>query len=385
MALNSIQDLMSLKQNRLNKEYISVLSALAMFAGCAPDAAFAQGELNEHRTDLIQMQGGGPRQRPLQGGTGAATLQGGTGSTTLQGGTGSTTLQGGTEGMMIEGGTQGTLLQAGTKRDGGPVTILFVVDASLSMKDNLEKGVQKMDAAKRVLQEALAKVPSDVNVGLRVFGQFIGGGLECRATALLVRPGTSNRRSIVEKLRQIRPTGMTPLTYALANAAESDLARIPGKKTVILISDGQDTCGENPCAYIATLPRRGIEFKVDVLGLDLKHDKASRNQLDCIANSSGGKYYDADTAAKLVESISHSVSAAISGVVITPGAAKPLMNPATPEELTPIVPAQSLEETLRDPAGADEDDVKAPGKSDKKSAPVPAPPRKKKIVVPVKP
>lgn len=374
MGLNSTQDLMSEKQKRLNRKYISWLCVFALFSGFAEHAACAQGE---HNTDLILMQGGG-RSRALQGGAGAATLQGGTDSTTLQGGTGSTTLQGGTEGMMIEGGTQGTMLQGGTKRDGGPVTILFLLDASRSMIEKLGGDNQKMDEAKRVLQNALGRIPNDVNVGLRVFGQFIGGGLECKATALLVPPGTNNRRTILNKLRDIRPTGMTPLTYALANGAERDLARVQGKKTIILISDGENTCGPDPCSYIQTLPSRGIALKVDVLGLDLKGDHRAKNQLDCIAKSSGGKYYDADTAAKLVESISNSVSAAISGVVITPGAAKTIMNPATPEELTPIVPAQSLEDTLRNPSEADEDDVKqAPQSRGTKTAPVPAPPRKR--------
>lgn len=275
----------------------------------------------------------------------AQPLQGGTDSTTLQGGTDSTTLQGGTDSTTLEGGTEGTTIHGGAQRDGGPVTILFLVDASLSMKDNLGKDTQKMDAAKRVLQNALAKIPSDVSLALRVFGHFNSPMVNpCESTALLVPPGTGNRRSIVNKMREIRPTGMTPLTYAIAQAAERDLARVVGKKTIILITDGEDTCGFDPCAYVQTLASRGINLKVDILGLDMKRAHDARKQLDCIARSSGGKYYDNDTAAKLVESISHSVSQAISGTVITPGVpTKSILNTETPPELTPIIPAQSLD------------------------------------------
>jgi hypothetical protein len=299
-----------------------VMSALTLLLLASPLAAHAQ----------------------LRGGTDSTTLQGGTDSTMLQGGTDSTTLQGGTGSTLIEGGTAGTLIHGGTQRDGGPVTILFLVDASLSMKDNLGKGDQKMDAAKRVLQQALMKIPTDVKLALRVFGHFNSPMLDpCSATALLVPPGTNNRRSIVSKMSQIRPTGMTPLTYAISQAAESDLAHLPGKKTIILITDGEDTCGFDPCAYIQTLPARGISLKVDVLGLALH--RSERSKLDCIAKSSGGKYYDNDTAAKLVESVSHSVSQALSGTVITPGVpTKSILNIETPPELTPIVPAQSLDE-----------------------------------------
>lgn len=317
--------------------------------------------------------------QPLQGGTDSTTLQGGTDSTTLQGGTDSTTLQGGTEGTTIHGGAQ---------REGGPVTILFLVDASLSMKENLERGVQKMDAAKLVLQKALSKIPNDVNLGLRVFGHFNSPMVNpCESSALLVPPGTRNRRAIVEKMRDVRPTGMTPLTFALAQAAERDLARVQGKKTIILISDGEDTCGFDPCAYIQTLPARGISLKVDILGLNMEREKSARKQLDCIAKSSGGKYYDNDTAAKLVESLSHSVSQAISGTVLIPGqqpVEKPqILNTETPPELTPIIPAQSLDDYNKKKAADAKAEEAAEKEAAKKDAATRAPtPKKRKTPKP---
>ncbi len=281
----------------------------------------------------------------LTGSAGSTTIQGSTESTTLEGGTASTTLQGGTDSTTLQGGTEGTLIQGRAQREGGPITILFLVDASLSMKDGLGHDVQKMDAAKKVLQNALTRIPTDVRLGLRVFGQFATPGLECRASALLVPPGVGNRRTIVEKMRRIQPTGMTPLTYAIYQAAESDLARVDGTKTIILITDGAETCGEDPCAYISTLPSKGIKLKIDILGLDLKREPDAKRQLDCIASKSGGKYYDNDTSAKLIENLSHSVSQAISGTVITPGVkTKDILNPETPPELVPILPAGKLED-----------------------------------------
>lgn len=347
--------------NKLRKEKRSVplarltlvaLSMLVSLSAC-PRSAFAQ---------------------PLQGGTDSTTLQGGTDSTTLQGGTDSTTLQGGTAGTTIHGGTQ---------RDGGPVTILFLVDASLSMKENLERGVQKMDAAKLVLQKAISKIPNDVNLGLRVFGHFNSPMVNpCESSALLVPPGTRNRRAIIEKMRDVHPTGMTPLTYAIAQAAERDLARVQGKKTIILISDGEDTCGFDPCAYIQTLPARGVSLKVDILGLNMEREKSARKQLDCIAKSSGGKYYDNDTSAKLIESLSHSVSQALSGSVILPGqqpAEKPqVLNIETPPELTPIIPAQSLDDYNKQKRLDDKAEEAAEKEAEKKEAATKSPPPKKR-------
>lgn len=293
----------------------------------------------------------------LQGGTGSTTLQTGTGSTTLQTGTGSTTLQ---------VNTDSTTLQTGVERQGGPVHVLFIVDASRSMLEGLGGGTQKIDAAKQVLQNAIARIPPDVNFGLRVFGHgyqgagsrgsLFGGGFaslgnECRNSALLVPIGTGNRRTIIEKVRQIRPYGMTPLAYSIEMAAASDFRGLTGNKTIILISDGQDTCGGNPCEVIRQLPKYGIKIKVDVVGLNLRGDPVSRNQLNCIANESGGKYYDADTAAKLIESVSASVSKAIEGrVIIRPSdsTAPALQNILTPPELVPIEPQQELRPNAQD-------------------------------------
>lgn len=279
----------------------------------------------------------------LKSGTSSNTLSTGTQSTTLSTGTQSTTLSTGTQSTTLQGGTLGTMIKARAVKKAKPVTILFLFDSSLSMKDKIGRDkhgnkIQKIDAAKQMMQKALMKIPPGVKLGLRVFGQLSRGQLECRATALLVPPGTGNRGAIIRRVRRIKPTGLTPLTYALYQAAEYDLRRIKGKKTIILITDGVDTCGKNPCSYIKTLAMKGISLKVDVVGLDIRRDGAKK-KLDCIAKNSGGKYYDADTAAKLIDSVSASVSRAISGQVITNSSeGSKIKNIETPPDLVPILP-----------------------------------------------
>lgn len=283
---------------------------------------------------------------PLQSltGTGSTLLQTGTGSTTLQTGTGSSTLQ------------------VGVEKEAGPINILFIVDGSRSMLEPLERGVQKMDSAKMVLQNALSRIPTDVNLGLRVFGQganttqpsMFGGGFgglnmfsECQNSALWVPIGRGNRRSIIEKVRQIKPYGMTPLAYAIEQAATHDFRGLEGRKVIILITDGADTCNGNPCEMVARLPLYGIKLKVDVVGLALSREPDARRQLDCIAKRSGGNYYDAKSSAELINSISTSVSKAIEGRVImrpstpTPEGGGAPINTETPIDMVPIVPERN--------------------------------------------
>ncbi len=287
-----------------------------------------------------QMYQGGANSAQLQTGTQNTLLQTGTQNTMLQTGTQNTMLQTGTAGALIQSGTASSLIRGGVDKEAGPVNILILLDASFSMKEKLEGDMQKMDAAKMVLQQALARVPSDVNLGLRVFGQGYTGDpfMDCKQSALLVPLGQGNRRSIIERVRQVHPYGLTPLEFALRQAAENDLSGLSGPKTLILISDGADTCGGNPCEFIKQLPRMGIKLKVDIVGLSLKRrpdDIMARHQLNCITETSGGKYYDANTAAQLIESISASVNKAISGrVIMKPGT--PATNVETPVELQEI-------------------------------------------------
>ncbi len=255
----------------------------------------------------------------------------------LQGGSSSTTLQVGTESTLLTGGTTGQLLQAAVERESSPTSILFLIDSSHSMKEKISVGEGsgkevKMEAAKRVLQEALSRIPVDVNLGLRVFGNgFRGDYSDCQQSTLLVPINKNNRRAIIEAARSMAPYGLTPLTFALMQA-EQDLRYVQGQKTLILISDGAETCGGDPCAYIDRLSRIGVKMKVDIVGVGLKRDKAAKEQLNCIAEKSGGKYYDANTSAELINSITNSVRQALSGKVITK-LEEPKVRENTPHDL----------------------------------------------------
>lgn len=280
---------------------------------------------------------GGTQSTTLQGSTGSTMLQTGTQSTTLQGGTGSTMLRTGAGSTMLQTGTTGGLIQASIEHEAGPINILFLLDCSYSMKDKLNGEEKKMKAAKDVLEIALRRIPQDINVGLRVFGQGMTGvtDIDCRQTALLVPLGTHNRGSIMARVNALEPNGLTPIEYAIRQAAEDDFRGVQGPKTLILITDGADTCGGNPCEYIRTLPMRGIRLKVDVVGVDLKREPAARAQLHCIADQSGGKYSDANTAAEMIDSVTKSVDKAISGkVILKPGQGG--ANTETPPELMPL-------------------------------------------------
>jgi von Willebrand factor type A domain len=255
----------------------------------------------------------------------------------FQGGAQSPGLQSSMQSNLIQGGANGSLIQGNVDREAGPVNIMFLLDCSYSMKEKLgSEHKPKMNAAKEVLEGALARIPNDVNVGFRVFGQGYSGvyEIDCNQTACLVPLGTHNRNSIIARARPLESFGLTPLTFALRQCADDDFRFTQGPKTIILISDGADTCGGDPCAFISLLEHAGIKLKIDIVGLALtgRSDRPAREQLNCIAEKSGGKYYDANTAGELIESIAHSVDKAISGRVL-PRPGNNVTNPESQPDL----------------------------------------------------
>jgi Mg-chelatase subunit ChlD len=278
---------------------------------------------------------GGANSTTLQSGTNSTTLQSGTNSTTLQTGTNSTTLQTGTNSTLLETGTKstllnvgtnatkletgtaGTLLQTGIERKIEPQNVLILLDCSSTMRLAMDGSQnvpdERLTAAKEMLKNTLRVTPPDVRVGLRVFGNrsYRNDGMDCKQSFLMEPIGLHNRGEMVAKAMQLKANGLTPLAYALSQAP-SDFEGLEGTHHIILISDGADTCKDDPCATIRKLRELGFKMRVDVVGVDKKARTAEGWQLECIVKESGGKYFEAETGAKLADAVNQSMLEAIS-------------------------------------------------------------------------
>ncbi len=206
-------------------------------------------------------------------------------------------------------GSGGRTIQGGTSQLDGPENILIILDASYSMKERLPSGETKIAAAKRVILEVLRKIPPEKKVGLRVYGHSANPFSSCRDSKLLVPIGGNNRNLIGSSLLGVRPNGNTPITYAIKTAMLNDFNTVTsGKKTIILVSDGMETCDADPCDTAVEMLRRGFDVKIDVVGFGLADFNANR-QLKCVALSTFGKFYSANTAAELGKSLENSMDA----------------------------------------------------------------------------
>lgn len=82
---------------------------------------------------------------------------------------------------------------------------------------------------------------------------------------------------------------MTPMTDAVQQAAHA-LKFTENEVTVILVSDGEETCAADPCQAIAELEKLGVNLTVHTAGFGLESAEAkkAREQLQCMAQTTGG-------------------------------------------------------------------------------------------------
>jgi Ca-activated chloride channel homolog len=175
---------------------------------------------------------------------------------------------------------------------------ILVFDASGSMWGQIE-GKAKITIAQEVLNGLLATIPADQALGLTAYGHRRKG--DCSDIETLVMPNMGTRDAISKAVNAIKPRGKTPLSAAVIAAAE-DLKYTEEKATVILISDGRETCDFDPCAVGAALEEAGVDFTAHVVGFDVAK-KADRAQLQCLAENTGGKFLTASNATELTEAL----------------------------------------------------------------------------------
>jgi len=182
--------------------------------------------------------------------------------------------------------------------------ILFIIDASGSMKAKAGDKT-KMEAAKGVVTDLIGQLPSDVQAGLMAYGHRQKS--DCKDVELLVPIGPVDKAVFDQKVRALQPLGETPISFSILQAADV-LKNVKGKKSIILISDGEESCKEDPCEVAKELKSADIDLKIHVVGFGIDSAVAKR-QLRCIAEATEGTYAEANDAGQLKEKIAEAARA----------------------------------------------------------------------------
>ena len=180
-------------------------------------------------------------------------------------------------------------------------------------------------AAKRSMSAIIAQIPQSTKIGFRVFGHDSDGSNPtsihtlqdvkkivkngnkftvvtekspvgttrgaCSATKQVAPIIGANSNSILYGMNSVDIGGATPLVYALDRAAYQDFAIYDAitPKKIILITDGGENCGGDPCAFAKSLMRKRSDIHIDVV-LVSSYSKS----LSCLASTTGGHLYNID-------------------------------------------------------------------------------------------
>lgn len=171
--------------------------------------------------------------------------------------------------------------------------LLIIVDSSNSMSLRTKDGKQRLEAVKISLGKLVEGLSGNVNVGMIAFGHRDKGKYGCKDIEMVIPIGPLDVATVKKELSLLQPRGVTPLSASLKKAA-TILKNLKGKSCILLMSDGEETCGGNPVKIACWIKEKcGIAVVVDVVGLNVT--KRAQVQLLDIAAAGGGQYYAANS------------------------------------------------------------------------------------------
>eukprot|EP00903_Cladosiphon_okamuranus_P004071 g4069.t1 len=183
-------------------------------------------------------------------------------------------------------------------------TNIVVFDASGSMWNKMEDST-RIEIAREVMSQFLEGYDTAQPLGVIAYGHRKRG--DCEDIEILLSPGTIDPSAVSRQINSLLPRGKTPLAESLLRAGRL----IPANSedaNILLITDGLETCGGDPCAVAKELIAEGIKVRAHVVGFGLT--KAEADSLACIAHLTGGQIFNPSNGDELLDALKQSVAAA---------------------------------------------------------------------------
>ena len=189
------------------------------------------------------------------------------------------------------------------------VNLQIILDSSGSMAEEVSPGVTRVDAARGALHDVIDILPVEpgINVGLRKYGHLgnntqAGRPASCQSSELVVPMEGVDKPALTAQGDAFEAVGWTPIALSLNRAAgDFPPAADNVKNAVVLVTDGLETCGGNPCTASRNLINGPGAVVTHVIGFALRDDE--RALLQCIVDESGGLLLGADNAEELRDAI----------------------------------------------------------------------------------
>jgi Ca-activated chloride channel family protein len=177
---------------------------------------------------------------------------------------------------------------------------MIVFDASGSMYGDgwgyaSTSKMSRIDNAKSAIANVLPSIARSRRVGLITFGP--GPYNQCNVK-LELKPTSNAADRIMGIIDALVPAGKTPLTTAVEQAANVlDFREKPG--VIVVITDGEETCGRSPCQLGKELHAEAAQLTINVIGLRVRGfswtGEQSIVETKCLAEQNGGAYIPVET------------------------------------------------------------------------------------------
>lgn len=198
--------------------------------------------------------------------------------------------------------------------------VAIIIDGSGSMGQDLSgrrtNPIEpiKVNVALDIAREAFGTLATDrppMEISLMAFG--LGERKDCASVDVLVPRRNSQEVGQVtllnNALARVRPNGMTPIAFALEEAARELRHEDPGAVSrIILITDGEETCRQDPCMVARSLGDN--QFDVDVHLIGFATTAKDQEKLSCICEETGGQCFLAKNGEQLETALDAALDAA---------------------------------------------------------------------------
>jgi len=175
---------------------------------------------------------------------------------------------------------------------------VLVLDASGSMWAAQEGKKTRIEVAREVMDSYFQQRDASMPLAVLVYGHNRRN--DCSDIEVIAPMGRHDGPQMAQRLRQLNPRGMTPLTESLRQAR----AQIPAtaeSADIVLVTDGLETCQGDPCALAAEIAAEGIDIRAHVVGFGMSRMEVE--SLSCITRATGGQLFETHSGADLVKAL----------------------------------------------------------------------------------
>ncbi len=221
--------------------------------------------------------------------------------------------------LRVSRGATGGASSGNNSTSASTGSIALILDASGSMLQRLGDQ-RRIDLAQTALTRLInTSIAPGTPVALRVFGHLKPGGCESELVAPLA---PLDRAQLSAQVRAIaaRNLAKTAIGASLAAVAD-DLAGVEGRALIVLVTDGEETCGGDPEQEIRKLKESGFDFALNIVGFAI--DEAGLEQdFQRWAALGDGRYFSAADGGALTAMIAQASQAGPASYVVLRAAAQ---------------------------------------------------------------